>query len=282
MQILLEDDDLLVINKPAGKITNQAESVRTKALQTWFAENYEPTDDWQGMVPPDFDDRYGSPEEIYHERKGMVHRLDKNTSGVLVFAKNPGALVMLLTHGFTRTTYVALGGTILAIFATGILAHVAIVVTRLSGFFSEEAIYLNLNTGGTLDMQGLFLGAVIIGVLGLLDDVAITQVHTVAELRKSGASGAQAFTRALRVGREHVSALVNTLALAYTGAALPVLLLFSLSEQSALLLVNREIFAAEIIRTTVGSIGLILTVPLTTWLAVWFKVGDSDRHESTT
>ena len=191
-------------------------------------------------------------------------------------------LVMLLTHGFTRTTYVALGGTILAIFATGILAHVAIVVTRLSGFFSEEAIYLNLNTGGTLDMQGLFLGAVIIGVLGLLDDVAITQVHTVAELRKSGASGAQAFTRALRVGREHVSALVNTLALAYTGAALPVLLLFSLSEQSALLLVNREIFAAEIIRTTVGSIGLILTVPLTTWLAVWFKVGDSDRHESTT
>jgi len=112
MQILLEDDDLLVINKPAGKITNQAESVRTKALQTWFAENYEPTDDWQGMVPPDFDDRYGSPEEIYHERKGMVHRLDKNTSGVLVFAKNPGALVMLLTQFRQRLvekTYLTLG-----------------------------------------------------------------------------------------------------------------------------------------------------------------------------
>jgi uncharacterized membrane protein len=111
-----------------------------------------------------------------------------------------------------------------------------------------------------------------IGVLGVLDDIAITQSAVVRELYSSAPhlSKKEVYTKALRVGREHVGALVNTLALAYTGASLPLLLLLSSVNSSGFSVINQEIFATEIIRTVVGSIGLILTVPITTLLAVYF------------
>lgn len=182
-------------------------------------------------------------------------------------------IAIFFTHGFNRESSVAFGGTVISISITILLAYIAVSVTHLTGFASDEATYLNLSTGGTLDMAGLLLGAIIIGVLGVLDDIAITQSAVVSELYASGGNltRLEVYKRALRVGREHVGALVNTLALAYAGASLPLLLLFSTSSvQSIGAIINQEVFATEIIRTIVGSIGLILTVPITTGLAVHF------------
>jgi uncharacterized membrane protein len=178
---------------------------------------------------------------------------------------------IFLTHGFNRRSLVAFGGTTISIVLTGILALVAIHSTYLTGFASDESVYLNFNTGGTLDFVGLLLAGVIVGVLGVLDDIAITQVAVVRELFEANPaqSKLRAYKSALRVGREHIGALVNTLVLAYTGTALPLILLFSQSASGYASIVNQEIFATEIVRTLVGSIGLILAVPITTLLAVY-------------
>lgn len=104
--IIFEDQDIVIISKPAGVVVNDAASVRGETLQGWFrgvltnqpGDVVEKDADWQSLVPEDFSDEYGSPEEIFAEREGMVHRLDKETSGVMIFAKNPGALVHLLAQ----------------------------------------------------------------------------------------------------------------------------------------------------------------------------------------
>jgi uncharacterized membrane protein len=177
---------------------------------------------------------------------------------------------IFFTHGFNKRSLIAFVGTIVAVGITGLLAYVSIEGTGLTGLGSDESVYLNLGTGGQLDFVGLLLAAVIIGALGVLDDIAITQVAVVRELFGAGnhLTKWDVYRKAMRVGREHVSALVNTLVLAYTGAALPLLLLFSLSDSGWLTIVNREIFATEIVRALIGSIGLVLTVPITTLLAV--------------
>lgn len=177
---------------------------------------------------------------------------------------------VFFTHGFNKRSLVAFLGTVLSVVITGVIAWLAVSGTQLSGLGTEDAVYLNYNTLGKLNMTGILLSGIIIGVLGVLDDIAITQVAVVRELlganREIGKW--EVYKRALRVGREHVSALVNTLVLAYTGAALPLLLLVKSIETDFSLLVNQEMFVAEIIRTLVGSMGLIITVPLTTFLAV--------------
>lgn len=181
--------------------------------------------------------------------------------GILAFA-------MSLTHGINRQSIAAFLGTMIAVSLTGVLAWAGVFFARLSGFASEEAIYLNISTSGVLDFRGLLFGAIIIAVVGLLDDIAITQATAVDELRKHVSSAREIYTKAMRIGREHVGALVNTLALAYAGTSLPLLLLFSTSELAPSFILNRELFATEIIRTVVGSIGLILTVPITTLIAI--------------
>lgn len=189
-------------------------------------------------------------------------------------------LAIFLTHGFNRESVVAFAGTVMAVILTGLLAYVGVKVASLTGFTSEEAVYLNFNTKGTLNFAGLLLGGIMIGVLGVLDDIAVTQAAVVSELYNSAShlSKKEAYKKALRVGREHVGALVNTLALAYTGASLPLLLLFSTSEFSMSSIINQEVFATEIIRTIVGSIGLIMTVPITTLLAVYVLKGYKGKH----
>lgn len=187
-----------------------------------------------------------------------------------------GALILFVaiffTHGFNVRSVIAFSGTVLSIGCTGLLATVAIDVLNLSGFFSDETVYLNFTTNGILDFEGLLLGGMIIGVLGVLDDIAITQVAVVRELKLAASSATvrELYTKALRVGREHVSALVNTIVLAYAGVSLPLLLWFYGSETPLSMIINNEVFATEIARTIVGSIGLILTVPITTALAAVF------------
>jgi uncharacterized membrane protein len=189
-------------------------------------------------------------------------------------------LAIYFTHGFNRESTVAFIGTVLAVILTGILAYLGVTLAGLSGFASDEAVYLNFNTRGTLDFAGLLLGGMMIGVLGVLDDIAITQAAVVSELYNSAShlSKKEIYAKAIRVGKEHVGALVNTLALAYTGASLPLLLLFSTSDSSMSSIINQEVFATEIIRTVVGSIGLILTVPITTLLAIYMLKGYKGKY----
>jgi len=176
-----------------------------------------------------------------------------------------------ITHGFNKTTSVAVGGMIITIIVTGVLTVLAVKWAQLTGFSSEESIYLNFDSRGKIDFGGLLIGGMIIGFLGVLYDAAIGQAIAVEELLAVSKEEmkSEVFWRALRIGREHIGALVNTLAIAYVGASLPLLLLASLSSSGVLLLANKELFATEIVRSLVGSIGLVLAVPITTLLAVY-------------
>lgn len=182
---------------------------------------------------------------------------------------------IFFTHGFNRESVVAYIGTMIAVLLTSILAFFSVSMSSLSGFASDASTYLNFNTRGTLDFTALLLGAIIIGVLGVLDDIAVTQSAVVTELYESNPkmSRREVYRRALRVGREHVGALVNTLVLAYAGASLPLLLHFYMVASDTRMALSSELFATEIVRTIVGSIGLIMTVPIVTLLAVVYLKG---------
>ncbi len=197
-------------------------------------------------------------------------------AGIILF------VAIFFTHGFNRESAVSYFGTMFAVALTGVLAYLAVDLNNLSGFATEESVYLNFNTQGSLDFKGLLLGAIIIGVLGVLDDIAVTQSAVVTELFNANPNltRREVYKRAIRIGREHVSALVNTLVLAYTGSALPVLLYFYASPSTLLMSVNSEVFATEIIRAIVGSVGLILTVPVVTFFATIYLKGYKGKGHS--
>ncbi len=175
-----------------------------------------------------------------------------------------------ITHGVNRTTTAAVIGMIATVILTGITAWCAVSLAHLSGYSSEEITYVHYQFNGTIDLVGLLLGGILIGLLGVLYDSAIGQAVAVEELMRAGEhlSGREIFNRAMRLGREHIGALVNTLAIAYVGAALPLLLLFSKTSAPIGYLLNAEILSTEIIRILIGSIGLILAVPITTFITV--------------
>lgn len=181
-----------------------------------------------------------------------------------------------ITHGFTRTTSSAVLGMITTVVVTGLAAYYVVDVTQLSGFTSDEAVYLNFNARGTVDLAGLLFGGIIIGLLGVLYDSAIGQAVAVEELFRAGKhyTRLEVYKRAIRIGREHIGALVNTLAIAYVGVSLPLLLLIQQSSTTNLwTLLNSELFATEIIRILIGSSGLILAVPITTLIASYVLDG---------
>lgn len=182
------------------------------------------------------------------------------------------AATLFITHSINARSIIAFLGTISAVAITCAIAAFSVGALRLSGFGSDASVFLNFSTGGTLDFTGLLLGSIIIGLLGVLDDVSITQASVVQELRAANASLGlgELYRRAIRVGRDHVGSLVNTLALAYVGASLPLVLLFARADSALAITLNQEVVAAEILRIIVGSIGLILAVPLTTLMAAWY------------
>ena len=186
------------------------------------------------------------------------------------------AVVALYTsHGFHTMTTVAVLGTLLTLGLTVGLGVVFIELTELSGFATEESLFIQ--GVGDIDVRGLLLAGLVIGALGALDDMTVTQASVVFELRRADptATRRHIFTSAMRVGRDHVASTVNTLFLAYAGASLPLLLLFSVGQLPVTDVANSELVATEIVRTLVGSIGLVASVPLTTWLAV-SVVGDGN------
>jgi uncharacterized membrane protein len=180
-----------------------------------------------------------------------------------------------ITHGFRKTTSAAIVGMAITIVITSILAFFAVHAAHFTGFSTEDTVYLNMDTAGSINFLNLLLAGIIIGLLGILYDVAISQAVSVEELHTVAPhlSRREIYNRAIRIGREHIGALVNILAIAYVGASLPIILLYVQSAQfSNMVLVNKELFSTEIIRTMVGSIGLIIAVPITTAIAVYILI----------
>jgi uncharacterized membrane protein len=179
------------------------------------------------------------------------------------------AVTLYLTYGWNLKTHASVLSIMLSLLLTGALSLLFVSLTRLTGYGDESAMYLMQASSIQIDPRGLLLGGMIIGALGVLDDLVTSQSAAVVEIHDANPSlGFQrTFQKAMRVGQDHVAATVNTLVLAYTGASLPLLLIFTLGNGNYGFFVNSEFLAEEIVRTLVGSLGLIAAVPISTLIA---------------
>lgn len=195
----------------------------------------------------------------------------------IVSAIAASALIMLssfyLTHGLNKKTTVAIVSTLIALMITGGISQLMVNEMKLTGYASEEANFLQYIKQGNLNIQGLLLAGIIISVVGILDDITISQASVVTELYRANPKlkKSQAFSQAMNVGQDHIASLVNTLILVYVGAALPLTMLFMLDETRSFgTIMSYSIVAEEIARTLAGSIALVLAVPITTVMAIRF------------
>lgn len=189
---------------------------------------------------------------------------------VLVALVGGGAIALIslyLAHGYNPLTHVAALGAFSALILTTGLSWVTVAVARFSGLATEEAFFLL--SIPDVDLSGLLLAGVVLGAIGALDDVTVTQASAVWEVHGANPSldSSDLYQAGIRVGRDHIVSTVNTLLLAYAGASLPLLILFTLSDQPLGFVASSEVVAVEIVRTLVGSIGLVAAVPMTTWLS---------------
>jgi uncharacterized membrane protein len=194
----------------------------------------------------------------------------KNPVGVSIL----GSVVLLsvstyLTYGINPKAHAAVAGMVVALALTGGLAWLFVNWTRLSGMGVEESAFLVMEFGPEIDLRGLVLGGIIIGSLGVLDDVCVGQASSVFELVKANPklSRIDLFRSSLNIGTDHIAAMVNTLLLAYVGGAMPLMLAFTIYKEPLLRRLNREPIAEELVRTLVGSAGLVLAVPITGLIA---------------
>ncbi len=190
-----------------------------------------------------------------------------------------GAIVILAinmhtSHGPNRSTFFAYLSTVVGLGLAWMFSAAFVSASRLSGLASEESILLFFHSDQITMPSGILLAGMILGAVGVLDDIAITQTETVAELHKANKKfdRKELFTRAMRVGRHHIASTINTLVLAYVGVALPLFLLYMLTQGVSIVeFFNEEPIAEEIVRTLAGTAALVLTVPIATWFAVWNK-----------
>jgi uncharacterized membrane protein len=188
----------------------------------------------------------------------------------VIIATGITILTVGLTEGFSRASVAAILGTTGALALTALLAAVATVASGFTNAAGTDLAYLQTSQGQGLDLRGLLLAAFMLGAIGVLDDVTVTQAATVEELAgHAGLRGRQLYASAFNVGRSHIAATVNTLFLAYVGASLPLLVLFAVSRQPTVLTLNGEVVSVEIVRTLVGSLGIVAAVPFTTAIATW-------------
>ncbi|MFC0004927.1 YibE/F family protein [Micromonospora siamensis] len=189
-------------------------------------------------------------------------------------------VVLYLTHGVTAQTSVAVLGTLGSLVLTGVLGTLATAATHLTGYGSEDATTLSMFQQD-VDLHGLLLAGIVIGSLGVLDDVTVTQAATVTELAHAnpGLSRRQLYRAATRVGRAHIASTVNTIVLAYAGASLPLLLLLVADSRPVGQILTSEFMAQEIVRSAVATLGLIAAVPLTTGLAALVTTAGRDTDD---
>ena len=201
-----------------------------------------------------------------------------------------GSVVLLtvstyLVYGWNPKAHAAVLGMMLSLTLTGLMASLFVGWTRMTGLATEESSYLVIELGPTLNLRGLLLGGIIIGSLGVLDDICVGQASAVFELVNANRNlgWVELFRRSLNIGRDHVAAMVNTLLLAYVGTSMPLLLAFTIYREPVWRRINREPIAEEIVRTLAGSMGLILAVPITSLIASlmahWVLRRERDRTE---
>lgn len=176
-----------------------------------------------------------------------------------------------LTHGIKNKTHSAVLATIVSLLITMLLAFYFVNLTNLTGFASEEAAFVSTMSQGQIDLLSLLFAGIMIAALGVLDDVTVGQASVVEELKLANPKldSWTLFLRSMRVGRDHVSSMINTLILVYAGSAMPLLILFFDGNHNFIDVIELEIVAEEIVRTLVSSLGLMLAVPLTTFLSVF-------------
>jgi uncharacterized membrane protein len=178
-------------------------------------------------------------------------------------------VLLYLAHGVSIRTTTALLGTLFGLGLSAVLGTWAVGATHLTGVGSEDDLTLTA-VAGQVRLSGLLLAGIVIASLGILNDVTVTQASAVWELRDLDptVSPRRLFTGAMRIGRDHIASSVYTLVFAYAGAALPILLLINLADRPLSTILTGEAISQEIVRTMVGSIGLVLSVPLTTAVGV--------------
>lgn len=189
-----------------------------------------------------------------------------------------------LSHGVNKKTIAGILGTFIALSITGLLAIIFTQMAHLSGFGSEESLFLQISQGSKLNMRGVYLAGIIIGTLGILDDVTISQASIVKQLKVANPNlkKTELYKLAMNVGHDHISSAVNTLVLVYTGASMPLLLIFLVSNQSFGGAMNFQVITEEIVRTLVGSIGLVVAVPITTLLAAFMLDSEEEQKSEKT
>lgn len=192
-----------------------------------------------------------------------------------VIAAIISALVILpvtfyVSHGFNRTTTAAALGTLITLLLVSGLMMVFIEASKLTGFSSEEASFIRVMKGDQISIKGLLYAGILIAIIGILDDITTAQASLISRLKKTSEklNSKELYFHAMEVGKDHIASLVNTLVLVYTGASLPLLLLFTGSNTAFSKVINFEIVAEEIIRILIASIGLIAAVPITTLITI--------------
>ncbi|WP_226437397.1 YibE/F family protein [Rhodococcus yananensis] len=190
--------------------------------------------------------------------------------------------VLYLAHGLNLRTSSALLGTLASMAVAAALSYVAIEMTHLTGLSEEQNTDVQLYIGN-VSITGLLLAGFIIGSLGVLNDVTITQASSAFELAAldPDASRRAVFSSAMRVGRDHIASTVYTLVLAYAGGALPLLLLFSVAGRSVTDVITADAVAIEVVRACVGGVALALSVPLTTAIAALLARADAPAAAQT-
>lgn len=179
-------------------------------------------------------------------------------------------LSIFVTHGFNRQSLVSFIGSFSSIIIAVVLLQLALSMVPVTGLINDHIQYLNFELNNSLNLVRIVSAGIIIGILGVLDDITITQVAVVRELSSdTSLSKKDIFTKALRVGRDHISSLVNTLVFAYMGATLPLIMFVALLDIPFIILIGQEFIFIEIIRSLVGAIALTIAVPVTTYLAVF-------------
>ena len=191
-------------------------------------------------------------------------------------------ITMIFTHGYNKVTMSAFFGCAVSVFITIIISYIIIVKAKFTGFNSEEATYLYYNTAGAINFKLLTISSFIVGVIGVVNDGAITQSGMVRELKRlnNNLGFFEYYKRAMKVGNEHAGTLINTLLLVYVSSSLPLLLFLYTVDTPLHILLNKEIISVEIIKALVGCIGLLLSIPISTLFAC-YMIKDKDIERDT-
>jgi uncharacterized membrane protein len=176
-------------------------------------------------------------------------------------------------------THAAVAGMVISLFLTGLFSIFSVRQTRLTGFGDENMMFLVQRSEMFLDTRGILLAGIIIGSLGVLDDLVIGQASAVFQLQKANPAMPfkQLFTSAMEIGRDHVAASVNTLILAYAGGSLPMLLLFTVNNVNMRMALNVSYIAEEIVRALAGTTGLFLSIPIATLIACLLALSQNQK-----